>query len=242
MSTNHTVRHRREAHERQKRGEACEERSCDSQGAHALAPSSTRSSRSGSGSALDDAASAAADDDASAADARQAAEAFLVLAFALLVPGISNRQAVDLHARSKTDHAICQLNRARKSDSTRGEGTRAKGGAWRPRSSRAPNFRARLGMCSQEGLGRPPPEEQSASEPLGSAGWAWRRRGCHGELQRGQNEGVESSAMLSESSAMLSGSVRVQLFFLRCGSKLGRLGLSLQSFFLCHSSKYILQN
>ena len=62
MSTNHTVRHRREAHERQKRGEACEERSCDSQGAHALVPSSTRSSRSGSGSALDDAASAAADD------------------------------------------------------------------------------------------------------------------------------------------------------------------------------------
>ena len=62
MSTNHTVRHRREAHERQKRGKACEERSCDSQGAHALVPSSTRSSRSGSGSALDDAASAAADD------------------------------------------------------------------------------------------------------------------------------------------------------------------------------------
>ena len=39
-----------------------EEGSCDCQGAQALAPSSARSSRSGSGSALDDAASAAADD------------------------------------------------------------------------------------------------------------------------------------------------------------------------------------
>jgi len=49
----------------------------------------------------------------------------------------------------------------------------------------------------------------------------------------------EKTRGVEDSSAMLSGSVRVQLFFLRCGSKLGRLGLSLQSFFLCHSSKYL---